>query len=296
MGELLSWLQKNPSIVAALVAAAVTVAINFFGKIYVDHRMETLKSDLARSKAENDAKIEYELEARKRLYGAIGNLRFQLLLAARDVANQVTSYGRGRQFDLTTTNYFGQSTLHKLVMPFAFCELIEKQISYADFSVDPEAVDLLRLKRSVYTAFCSGASILNHPDANWEDEEQHVFRHSLDRISNSLLTPDSSQSLFPMPFHEFEKFVPIEKNAAKLSPLPYLMHDFSIDRKPQFWIRLVLYGYLCSKFVNEKGQPVGFNKIDFPLGELIGKVNDKYFLSKKAELVKQFEEIAESGI
>jgi len=296
MDEMLSWFQKNPIVAAAIVSAVVTVAINFFGKLYIDRRLETLKVDLAKSKAENEARIEYESEARKRLYGAIGNLRFQLLLAARDVANQVISYGRGRQFDLTTTNYFGQSTLHKLVMPFAFCELIEKQISYADFSVDPEAVHLLRLKRSIYTALSSGASILNHPNANWEDEEQHIFRHSLDRISNSLLVIEGSRPLFPMPFHEFEKFIPIAKNSAKLSPLPSLLHDFSIHGKPQFWIRLVLFGYLCSKFVNEKGQPIGFDRIDFPLEELIEKVADKFFLSNKTELMQRFEEIAESGI
>lgn len=278
------------------MAAAVTIAINFFGKLYVDRRMETLKSDLARTKAENDAKIEYELEAKKRLYGAIGTLRFQLLLASRDVAHQVISYGRGRQFDLTTTNYYGQSTLYKLVMPFVFCELIEKQISYADFSVDPEAVDLLRLKRSIYTAFSSGASILNHPNANWENEEQHVFRHSLDRISNSVVVTESSQSAFPMPFHEFEKFIPIPKNSAKLSPLPKLLRDFSISEKPQLWIRWVLFGYLCSKFVNEKGLSIGFDHIDFPLEELIEKVGDDFFTSNKIQLVKQFEDIAGSGI
>src|SRR5215813_5230140 len=42
---------------------------------------------------EKSAEREYKLEAQKRLYSAIGPLRFQLLLACKDVASRIRNYG-----------------------------------------------------------------------------------------------------------------------------------------------------------------------------------------------------------
>jgi len=49
--------------------------------------------------ADRQAKIDYELAARIRLYEAIGSLRFQLLIAARDVVRRFAQHHRCRGHD-----------------------------------------------------------------------------------------------------------------------------------------------------------------------------------------------------
>jgi hypothetical protein len=45
--------------------------------------------------------------------------------------------------------YYGKNTLYRMLRPIAISELIERQIAYADFAVDPSAVKVLRFRRTV---------------------------------------------------------------------------------------------------------------------------------------------------
>jgi len=286
---------QDSKVITALIAAAVTIAINLASKLLFDRRLEKLKAELSQQHSQNEAKIKYEFEAKSRLYNAIGTLRFQLLLAARDAASQISGYGAGRRWLITTKNYYGQSTLYKLILPISLCQKIEAQISYADFSVDSGAIDLLRFKRAIYTAFTSGKSILQHPDANWEHEEQHVFRHSLDNIALSLINEDDENKAV-IPLSSFAKFTSSKGGYSKISPLPELFADFTIERKPLLWCRLVLYGYLCSEFVNSVGTGIGFEPIEYDVSELLGQADDDFMISNKPRLAESFKNIRDQGI
>lgn len=287
----------DPRIIAALVAAAVTLVVNVIGKLVLDRKLEAFKANLKEKSAQNEAKFQYELEAKKHLYHAVGHLRFQLLLAARDVAQHVILFGEdGRQYPTTVKNYYGQSTLYRFVRPIALCEMIERQISFADFSVDPESIELLQLKRSIYTCFSSGDPILQHPKANWQKQEQHIFYHSLSRISDAIVKEEADGMRSLMPFHEFEDFVVGDGNSSKMSPLPELLEDFSLEQKPLLWLRFILFGFLCSEIVNKKGVSMGFEPIEFPLDALISKVNDKFIQERREEVMHKFRSIRDAGI
>jgi hypothetical protein len=71
---------------------------------------------LARQRARIDAHQQYVLQARQRLYAAIGPLRFQLLIACRELASRVEALSKGR-YDTSTAGYFGQNTLYRLLRP-----------------------------------------------------------------------------------------------------------------------------------------------------------------------------------
>lgn len=290
-------LLDDPRIIAALVAAAVTLLVNIIGKLVLDRRLEAFKADLKEKGVVNEAKLQYELEEKRRLYHAIGHLRFQLLLSARDVARHVVSLAENkRRYPTTTKNYYGQSTLFKLVRPIALCELIERQISVADFSVDTDSIELLKLKRSIFKCFSSAEAILHHPDANWHEQEQHIFYHSLSRISNAIIVDGGDGTLSPMPFHEFEEFISDDANSVKMAPLPDLLEDFSIEEKPLLWLRFVLYGFLCAELVKQKGVPIGFELVEFPLEELIGKVGDHVLREKRDDIPVAFKSIRDAGL
>ena len=100
--------------------------------------------------AARQARIGYQYAARKRLYEALGPLRFQLLMASRDVVRRVTGHAPPRTWNLDTAQYYGQSTMYRLLRPLAICILIERQMNAADFSVDPSGVRLLRFEVGAY--------------------------------------------------------------------------------------------------------------------------------------------------
>src|SRR5262245_5505827 len=57
--------------------------------------------------AERTALVEYEWDARKRLYTAISPLKFQLLMACRDAVAQIYSYPQ-RRYSTNTSGYYGR--------------------------------------------------------------------------------------------------------------------------------------------------------------------------------------------
>jgi len=238
---------------------------------------------------EKSAEREYNLEARKRLYAAIGPLKFQLLIACRDVAARVTNYAiEHESYSMNMREYYGQSTLYRLIRPIAIAELIERQITYADFSVDPTGIDLLRFKRAALTAFTDGDSILHHPHADWGDEIEHVFSGTFSRLANALIVQDEDiiNKKRSMHFHEFETIINDSHQFRKFSPLSGILNDFSINKKPIFWIRLVCFGYICNEYVEQAGASIGFQKRKFDLDTLLTASKDE-FTSKH---VKEFEE------
>ncbi len=228
---------------------------------------------------EKSAEREYNLEARKRLYSAIGPLRFQLLLACRDVSTRINNYGSDDlSYSMTTRGYYGQSTLYRLLRPIAISELIERQITYADFSVDPTGVELLRLKKAAFMAFTDGDTILNHPNADWYDEKEHVFSGTLSRVASVLIIRDEdiSSKERPMHFHEFQSFISDPQTFEEFSPFNDILNSFTIAKKPIFWIRLVCFGYICNEYLGHAGTSIGFEKRQFDVNKLLSISNDSY--------------------
>lgn len=241
------------------------------------------------------AEREYQLEAKKRLYQTIGPLRFQLLIACRELSNRVERHLE-IEFSMEMSSYYGRSTLYRMLRPFAICELIEKQLSYADFSVDPSAIDLLRFKKAVGMALASAETILSHPEANWSEQREHIFHDNLSRAASRIVVESSGGAERVMNFREFDAYLRVKSNSRKLSPLPEILDDFTIESKPLLWLRLVCLGYICSEFVRKAGQGMGFDRRDFHLKEMIAASSDEYTKENADRLPRVFHDIYETGL
>jgi len=248
---------------------------------------------------EKSAEREYNLEARKRLYNAIGPLRFQLLLACRDVSTRINNYGSDDQsYSMDTRGYYGQSTLYRLLRPIAISELIERQITYADFSVDPTGIDLLRFKKAAFMAFTDGDPILNHPNANWYDEKEHVFSGTLSRLASAIIIRDeeTDDKERPMHFHEFQLFTRDSLRRKKFSPFKEILNDFTIIKKPIFWIRLICFGYICNEYLGHAGTSIGFEKRQFDVDKLLSVSKDSYTRSNIEKLKDKFQSMIDMSL
>jgi hypothetical protein len=232
------------------------------------------------------AERQYASEARRRLYLAIGPLRFQLLLACRDFAGRIETHPKQR-YGMELSSYYGRTTLYRLLRPLAIAELMERQIAYSDFAVDDSALDCLRFKKSVVRILSSHEVIVDHPRADWSRQSEHVFADSIGGAANALVCESQQTSERLLRFDEFDRTVQ-QEGFGRFEPFAGLINDFAIARKPILWLRLVAYGNTCNSFVVSAGAPLGFEKRTFPVRELIEASADKYVIDQKARYEKIF--------
>ena len=312
----------DPATVIASATSALGISIAtaaWLSRTLVSHRlqkeMEAFKSELEESRVTEQAQLEgrirqqvetslgdlaaereYGLEARKRLYTAIGPLRFQLLLACRDLAGRVQSYGLGRRYDLGLRGYYGRSTLFRILRPLSLAELVERQIAYADFAVDAGAVDLLRFKKNAFAAFSGGSLVDGHPNVEWNRQEQHVFFDYLGRSANAVIVDGDDAADRVLRFHEFDRL--LDKNDARerVSPFPQILNALTPEEKPLFWVRLVAYANLCNDFVNTAGNSIGFEARAYPVEQLLQTTSDRTILENLPEYVRRCEQLPRSPL
>lgn len=250
----------------------------------LDHEKTILEGNI-REKVETilgerAAEREYVLEARKRLYAAVGPLRFQLLLACRNLAGRVMKHGQlPEPYSTDIHGYYGESTLFRILRPLALAELTERQITIADFSVDTSSVGLLRFKKAAYAAFSGTSLVKGHPQVNWDVQEQHVFFDYLSRASNALIIQEGERERC-MRVDEFQHYLHDRHHENAFDPFPKILNGFSPRQKPLFWLRLVGYAHLCIDYVNNEGKGIGFEVRTFPVEELLRASGDPEIIDK----------------
>ena len=252
---------------------------------------QAVENDLADKAAERG----YELNARLRLYEAIGPLRFQLLKACRDLAKHVRGLSESTN-SLEPDDYHGQSTLFRLILPLTIGELIERQIAIADFAVDPSAVDLLRFKEAAFSALQSSEPILNHPKADWNNQREHIFHHRLTVVTNNTMIRKEGVPDRPMMFDEFSKLLSDRRKHERVQPFISILKDFTIKKKPIFWIRLVFYAYVCAELVNKMGPNLSFERVEIKPEELLSRSTDPHTKQNIKKLCEEFEKLSNAKL
>jgi hypothetical protein len=257
------------------------------GKAQFDRDLALAKADLdAQLRREVDeyladsaAERQYRLEARKRLYSAVGPLRFQLVRASVDFANRISRMGTLQQpYSTSLNDYFGRSTAFRLLRLFAISELIERQVAHADFSVDPSTVDLLHFKEGAFSCLSSSRVSLDHPKTNWDDQVEHIFHDAISIISDALILNEEPKIQRVMSFAEFHRFTSEPKNLKTIAPIPAIMEDFSISTKPIFWVRLVVLAHLCSEFAASEGPQMGITPERYNGADMLRACDDDFLI------------------
>jgi hypothetical protein len=262
------------------------------GRELADHTA-TLNDKFATAKAELDATLhksvedylgekaaerQYRFEAQKRLYAAIGPLRFQLVLACCDFAGRIERIAKGeQQYPTSLDGYFGRSTAFRLLRLYVFTELIERQVAYADFSVDPSTINLLHFKNAAFRCLSSSTIVLDHPRADWDNQVEHVFWDNLSRLGGLLIVNEGAGTPpRAMRFDEFERFVSIPQNREAIHPIPRLIDGFTITAKPILWIRFVALAHLCTSFLNREGPALGIAAEEYDGAAVLRASGDAY--------------------
>jgi len=236
------------------------------------------------------AQRQYEYEAKRRLYLSIGPLRFQLLLACRDLVGRIKSIGTTENYRIQLDEYYGRSTIYRLLKPIALASLIEEQMAINDFSVDREAIDCLRFRRAVTRIFSGDELSDGHPNVDWSQQKEHVFADSLASAVQSIIERvDVNQSRI-LRFDEFKE--KIERDGwVAASPIDKIFEQFTIDRKPILWLRLVAYAQICNSFVTRQGQARGFAEEYFDTQELLLRSRDIFVKTEFSGLKEKIKKL-----
>lgn len=272
----------------------------------LEREKAALQAELARDKAvvegavkrevelhlgERAAQRQYEFDARKRLYLAVGPLRFQLLMACRDLAGRIEGYGQRERYRLDIQGYYGRSTLYRLLRPLAIADLIERQIAYSDFSVDATALDCLRFRKSAVRILSGEDVVGGHPRIDWSQQVEHVFADSIAVAASALVSAGGAPGDRVMRFEEFNLAIE-QDDGERFQPFPRLLGGFDIRTKPLLWLRLVAYGNACNSFVARAGAPLGFEPHAFPAAQLLAASGDGYIEQHMGEYERRIADVA----
>jgi len=266
---------------SAVVAAVVGGLVTYFGQ---------------RQLAERQAQIDYEANARRRLYEAIGPLRFQLLLAARDLASRVASHA-GHKWNLSSGDYYARSFIYRLLRPLAIGHLIERQMSIADFTVDHAALDLLRFNTTAYRMLTGSEAILDHPEADWSTQSQHVFRENLSAAATTLISQSPSGAVI-VDFARFTEMIPEPRRHGALAPLAALFddRDGNLAENAVFWVRVVGYAHSCAQLVRDHGMRLGFSAPELDVLEALREIDDRYLTERMDTIPQAFSQVLAAGL
>jgi hypothetical protein len=249
-------------------------------KVVNDAKAESearLKKEIEEYLGERLVERNYRAEARKRLYLAVGPLRFQLLVAAAELANRVSRIGDGQYvYDMSIKGYFGQSTAYRMLRVLAIVELIERQVSYADFTVDPEMRELLKFKRQAFLSLSSHRVSLGHPQEDWSRQEQHVFYDVLGIIASAMIVQEGPASSRVLRFDEFSALAGDKDELRRIDPIPRLVNDFTVESKPILWLRFLALAQLCIGLMETHGSELGLELDQLNLELMLDQTNDNH--------------------
>lgn len=250
---------------SAVVAAIVTGALNLGRERYILERKAT---------------VDYKSNARRRLYEVVEPLRLELLLAARDLASRVGGHvnpgGRAAtHWNMSGREYYVQSFVYRILRPLAVGQLIQRQVSFADFAVDEHGKEVLRFDATAREILTGGAILAGHK-ADWSGQTDHLFSDNLQIAAATLLGRDGDG---PTRVLDFSEFVEKVKAGNLPSPVGELFAIFekcerSLLENPVFWLRLVGYGRLCQRFVDDRSEGLGFRKRTYDVVAMLRETDD----------------------
>lgn len=264
--------------------AKLTTAVNA-AKAEVEalykERVELVLGDAAADRA-------YRLEARKRLYQALGPLRFQLLVAAAEWTNRVARVGLkpSGSYDMSLQGHFLRSTAYRLLRLLAIAELIERQSAFADFMVDPDMRTLLKFKRQAGQCLSSADVSMAHPNEDWTGQKQHVFSDVLSNLAATVIVKDAETGIERVVrFDEFQRILDDDDLKKGLHPVPALMIGFTPSSRPILWLRMLALSQLCIGLLEVQGEPLGLEVQPIELDEMLRLSGDVFITANAKEYV-----------
>ncbi len=286
--ETSTWTQ--PAVLAAIITGIIALILtfwNFFSGRKTQADIEILKNELAQKKSENDARREYEFEARKRLYQEYEPLLFQLMEAADNALHRIKSLARTARHEnlnetgwLSQFNYYTKSTLYKLFVPIAIYQIMQKKLTLVDITVDSSIGLRYKMAKQIYISYTDDfefartyKSIEYDPNnLKWQEKRkdnpasfwrQGLPMGLLDKTIEILIEKDESGKERVISYGEFEKKLGNvgSDKASDINLSRDVFFNFHPQKRPILWRILIAQSLLLSAFLELKSvKPENINE------------------------------------
>lgn len=269
------WIALIPAVISLVVAIAGFLATGRNQK-----ELERLKGDVSERLAVRNAKLEYEFDARKRLYQECGPLLFQLSEFAERARGRIIGLARtaadgdlsGEGSWLNHNGYYFESTYYRFLAPLAIGKLLQKKLTHIDLSLDPSIHWQYTLLKAIANTFTDDFDLagkkngaieidesdwLNYHPNSTDDlrkrdgsaaiyEKQGIVRGILETAVSVLIAKDDDGNERVIDFREFQDArsdnnTSIHKSFERIS---YLLTGFHPDTRPVLWRILAAQAHL----------------------------------------------------
>jgi hypothetical protein len=302
--------------IATVTSAIITGLVSLYFKSRSDKVLETLKADLAsennkaieKLKADltyenklKSARVDYEYDARKRLYKEVEPIIFAAHLAAASVRGRLLPMvERLRAGDisldskknwLATDPYYLRSTAYRIFLPLVFEYILSSRISQYDFALEPligRKYMALAVFHEIPTGDFNLAQIVEprvpyDPYAKVSETErkadvakykfQGIVRGDVQRFT-ALMTSTGEKPL-PLEWYKFEQDLENEQSSLAKAFVPVHNTLFNLHpvTHPVAWRAIIAYALLAEFFIEAREftieeydklmEALGWKKFDF---------------------------------
>lgn len=282
---------------AGLVSLVVTGVASGIIKYFFDQKLELYKSEAARSnqealerfrdglatnQKEQDARRDYEYEARKRLYEECEPLLFQLVELSGNAMRRIRSLARSARKGalepgsgwLSSDGYYMSSTIYRLFAPLVAYRLIQRRLTLIDLTLDPYIAEQYRLAKCLYLSVTDDFSLAaenpafayapdDEPPPNAPANEtsryrrQGLFEGVLDNVVEQLIVDERERPVRCKTFGEFsaEYADPASSLRRAFEPVHHLLNDFHPRTRPVTWRVLCAQALLYKVLLRARQTP-----------------------------------------
>jgi len=262
-------------VLIALIGAGVSVAVSAGTAVWSyqsSRRLALLEDALDERKSARDAQLDYQYEARKRLYNEFQPLLFQLVELAEAADARITGIAQSAQRGdlnsdgsgwLSGPGYYLFSTIHRLLAPLVLVRLAQRRLTLVDLSLDPQVRFQYAMAKQLYGTWTEPWTLAaassppleydpNHPEAEERARTepqiyafQHVFAGYLDQAIDALTVREDSTARC-MSFGEFESGLSDQSPTLRhqTSAFASLFVGFHPQRKPVLWLTLLAQSHI----------------------------------------------------
>jgi len=269
----------DTEVVAAIISSVVSLLVAG-GSLAWTHRnearLEQLRDEIAGKAAARNARLEYEFDARKRLYEVCGPLLFQLSELGERAFGRIIGLARtAANGDLEPPKswlghghgYYSLSTYYWLIAPLSIGKLLQRKLTHVDLSLDPAVhwqYELLRCLGDSFTDHFeiagSETSYIKLDKEDWipyqpyqtSEALQGIPRGVLDNAASVLITKDADGTERVMEFREFEDWRTRKTKSAvreAFDDIDYLFAGFHPRTRPVLWRILVAQAHLYGAII-----------------------------------------------
>jgi hypothetical protein len=288
--------------VATVISAIITGLGSLYFKSRSDKAIEQLKAELTYENKVKAARVDYEYDARKRLYKEVEPTVFAAHLAAASLRARVLGFvDRIRAGDicpdkarnwLAIDPYFLQSTAYRIFLPMAYYYNLSREISQYDFTLEP-LIGRKFMALAVFNEIPTGdfdlaamfePTVPYAPYADLDEKEkkldvarytfQGIVRGDVQRFTSMMtLTEDGKRT--PMEWFQFEEQLARARSplSRAFTPVRHTLFHFHPVTHPIVWRALIAYVLLAEFFVeareftidefDTRAELFGWRKFDF---------------------------------